>query len=207
MPKISVVIPFHWMDNWQFFLTRCLESIESQTFKDYEVILEKVGSMPVTSNRVINDAKGEFIKVLYMDDWLAHPNVLAEIVEAMDPPLQYTSDARFQPKWLISGADTNPSPYWTDDIETGNNKLGSPSALTVRRDCVLLFDEKLSWLLDCDLYKRLYEKLGKPFIRQEIDINIGQHKGQMTHIMSDDYKLSEQEYVRKKYEKSSINGS
>ena len=72
-PKVSICIPFHWMENWQFFLTGCLESIEKQTFTDYEIILIKHSTMPVTSNRVIESAKGEIIKVLYMDDWLEHP--------------------------------------------------------------------------------------------------------------------------------------
>lgn len=191
-PKISICIPFHWMKNWQFFLARCLESIEKQTFKDYEVILAKVSSMPVTSNRVIGQAKGELVKILYMDDWFAHPDALKDIVEFMDNEVGH---------WLITGVDTNPTPMWTDDIQTGNNKLGSPSALTFRNlfNKNLLFDEKLSWLLDCDLYKRLQKEFGTPRIMSGVNVNIGVGDHQMTNIMSNDYKLSEHEYVRNKY--------
>src|SRR3990167_4311681 len=123
-PKVSICVPFHWMENWPFFLERCLNSIEKQTFKDYEIILIKHSIMPITSNRVIESATGEIIKVLYMDDWLASPNYLEEISKAFE-----NKDV----EWLITAATTNENPYWTDNIETGNNKLGSPSALAFRR--------------------------------------------------------------------------
>ena len=192
--KISIVVPFHWMTNWQFFLTRCLESIEKQTFKDYEVILTKAGSMPVNTNRAIQCAKGELVKVLYMDDWLDTPYYLAEIYQAfLNPEID----------WLITAAVNNRHPVWTDDIETGNNKLGSPSALAFRNNFEnnLLFDEDLSWLLDCDLYKRMEKRFGKPAILTGVDIGIGIHDGQMTHILTDEQKLKEHNYLNNKYGK------
>ena len=192
--KISVVIPIHWMKNWQFFLTRCLESIEKQTFKDYEVILTKAGSMPVNTNRAIQCAKGELIKVLYMDDWLNTPYYLAEIYRAfLNPEID----------WLITSSVNNRHPIWTDDIETGNNKLGSPSVLAFRNNFEdnLLFDEELSWLLDCDLYKRMEKKFGKPAILTDVDIGIGIHDGQMTNKLSHEEKFYEQQYLQQKYGK------
>src|SRR3990167_5354999 len=110
-PKISIVIPFHWMSNWQFFLTRCLESIEKQTFKDYEVILTKAGSMPVNTNRAVGCARGELVKVLYMDDMFFSENSLREIVD----------NFKEEDVWMITGCNTNPHPHWTEDIATGNN--------------------------------------------------------------------------------------
>lgn len=189
MPKISIVIPFHWMKNWQFFMNRCLESIENQTFKDYEIVLIKHSTMPVTSNRVIESAKGQFIKILYMDDCLAHPNALKDIVDNFE----------FEDEWLITGADTNPHPYWTDDIQTGNNKLGSPSALTMRNTTAEMFDERMSWLLDCDLYKRMYDAYGEPKILDSIGVKIGIHDGQMTNILTDEEKLAEHNLIKEKY--------
>jgi UDP-glucose 6-dehydrogenase len=91
--KISIVIPFHWMENWPQMMERCLKSIEAQSFKDYEVVLIKHSTMPVTSNRVIESAKGELVKVLYMDDYLAHGNALQEIVDNFSEKTQ----------WLVTG--------------------------------------------------------------------------------------------------------
>lgn len=190
-PKITIAIPFHWMENWSFFMMRCLESIKEQTFKDYEIILMKHSTMPVTSNRVIESAKGEIIKVLYMDDMLDSNDYLEKLYEAF-------SDKSVE--WVITSASTNKEPMWTDDIHTGNNKLGSPSVLAFRNGLFNeLFDEKLSWLLDCDLYKRMKGRFGKPKILTDISVFIGEHTGQMTHILTNEYKQKEANYLQEKY--------
>lgn len=191
-PKISVCIPIHEMENGAFFLWRAINSILDQSFKDYEIIITKEGLMPINSNASINKAKGEIVKVLYMDDWLESSNYLERLNEVFD---------NSKIEWVITGATTNLNPSWTNDLEKGNNKLGSPSALAFRNrfKANLLFDEKLSWLLDCDLYKRMYERYGSPLILPDIQVGIGIHKGQATNLMSEDYKLTEHEYVQKKY--------
>lgn len=199
-PKVSIVVPIHDMKNGAFFLWRCINSIMEQTFKDYEIIITKEGSMPVNTNAGIKKAKGELIKILYMDDWFAYPEALSGMVDILEGAPEDYYDM-----WLISATDTNTDPRWTDDIETGNNKLGSPSALMFRNQFEenLLFDENLSWLLDCDLYKRMHKKFGQPSVmRRKVGVNIGVHEGQMTNLMSDDYKLSEHEYVREKYKQN-----
>lgn len=193
-PKISICIPFHFgMKNWQFFLTRCLESIDSQNFDSYEVILIKHSTMPVTSNRVMDSATGEIVKVLYMDDWIKSPDYLTELYRTFENP---------NVRWVITSASTNKTPTWTDDIETGNNKLGSPSALAFRNDFMEdnFFDENLSWLLDCDLYKRLEKRFGKPTILTHIEVGIGIHEGQATNILTTEEKLNEHKYLQEKYE-------
>lgn len=179
------------MKNGAFFLWRAINSVMDQTFKDYEIIITKEGSMPINTNAGLLKAKGDYVKILYMDDWLESPDYLEKVVEALD---------KSNSTWLITSATTNLNPYWTDDIETGNNKLGSPSALTMKSFAKMFFDEKLSWLLDCDLYKRLNDQYGKPLILTNIQVGIGIHDGQMTNLLSDDYKLSEHIYMQKKYE-------
>ena len=191
IPKVSICIPWHFMKNWQFFLTRCLESIEKQTFTDYEVVLIKHSTMPVTSNRTIESAKGEIIKVLYVDDWLESEDYLEKLYQVF-------SD--WQVQWVVTAASTNKEPMWTQDIHTGNNKLGSPSALAFRKSSRdASFDERLSWLLDCDLYKRLNVIYGPPKILTDIEIGIGVHDGQMTNILTDQEKQEEFDYLAKKY--------
>jgi len=189
-PKISICIPIHEMSNGAFFLWRAINSIMEQTFKNYEIIITKEGKMAENTNAGIKKAKGELIKILYLDDYFAKPTALQEIAEAMEGQ-----------DWLITGCDTNLEPYITTDIETGNNKLGSPSCLTMRRESALLFDERMSWLLDCDLYKRLYEKYGTPktLYGEYIKIGIGNH--QMTNILTDEEKLLEFNLIKEKYDK------
>ena len=122
-----------------------------------------------------------------MDDYFPDKDALKRIVDA------------FEGIWQITGVDTNPHPYWTDNIETGNNKLGSPSALTMRREESLLFDERLNWVLDCDYYKRMRAKYGLPQILDEVNVNLGIHEGQTTNVLSDEIKQQEVDYLHEKY--------
>lgn len=177
------------MKNKEFFLNRALESVRCQTFQDYEIVVTEDGKMAENTNSAIKKATGTLVKILYMDDFLAHPNALKEIVDNFE----------FEDEWLITGADTNPHPYWTDDIETGNNRLGSPSALTMRKRTAMLFDERMSWLLDCDLYRRMYDEYGPPKILDTIGVTIGVGDHQMTYILTDAEKLKEHKLMRKKY--------
>src|SRR3990167_10813119 len=162
-PKISICVPIHDMQNGDKFLWRLVNSLTSQTFKDWELIITKDGKMACNSNEAIKRARGELIKIMYLDDYFTESFVLQRIVD------------NFKDKdgWMILGANDNPTPYWTDDIETGNNHLGSPSALVFRNIEDIshgemyykwYFDEKMSWLLDVDLYRRMFNQLGLPKI-------------------------------------------
>lgn len=189
-PRISIAIPFYaGMKNAQFFMDRCLASIRSQTFQDFDIVITDTGKMAENTNNAMRQCTGELIKVLYMDDYFAHKNALKDIVD----------NFKDEDDWMITGCDNNPHPRWTDDIETGNNKLGSPSCLTFRNSKKLYFDEKLSWVLDCDLYKRWYEQSGKPKILSGVNINIGIGDHQHTNILSNKEKLLEHEYLKQKY--------
>lgn len=189
-PKVSIVVPIHDMKNGEFFLWRLVNSLTSQTFKDWELIITKDGKMAENTNAGIKRARGEFVKIMYLDDYFG---MYESCLEQMS--LLHNSN-----EWGFFGSENNKQPIWTDNVETGNNKLGSPSALFFRNhfEDNLLFDENMSWLLDCDLYKRMYQKYGAPLIIGGPWIGIGQGDHQMTHILTDEEKLSEYEYITRK---------
>lgn len=200
-PKISICVPFHWMSNWVVYLNRCLKSIEEQTFKDYEVVLIKHSTMPVTSNKVIAAASGELIKIIYMDDALLGNTALQQIWDVFQDK---------EVKWLVNGclhnygvdktlANLHVPSYDDEQLRKGINTIGSPSVLTMRNEGALFFDEKLNWELDIDLYIRLYEKYGLPKIIDNPLTEIGIHPGQMTVLLSESEKLKERNYVENKY--------
>jgi hypothetical protein len=172
------------------FLWRSIDMLTRQSFKDFEIIITQEGKMAENTNAGIKRARGQLIKILYLDDMLAHENALQDIVDNFE----------FQDDWMITGCNTNPHPYWTDDIRAGNNRLGSPSCLTLRNRDPILFDERMSWLLDCDLYHRLYEKYGEPKILDSVNVIIGVGEHQMTHILTDEEKLLEHKLIQEKYE-------
>lgn len=194
MPKASIVVPIHDMKDGDKFLWRLVNSLTEQTFKDWELIITKDGKMAENTNAGIKLAKGELIKILYLDDYFSHPTALEDMVWV------FMSSEK---DWLICGTNDNNNPKWTDDIGSGNNKLGSPSALMLRNrfsgNQIFMFDETMSWLLDCDLYKRLGKYFGTPYILEGNHITIGKGDHQMTHILTDEQKLAEHEYINKKY--------
>lgn len=211
MAMISVAIPTHQVEGNKELFTRLLESLWKQTYQDFEIVVSDnsenddikeicefyktgisyyrnpVKGMAQNTNETIRRSKGEMIKILYMDDYLMHKEVLSIIA---------LNSSR---KWIILGADNNPDPQWTHDIQTGNNRLGSPSALAIQNDNPLLFDENLTWLLDCDLYKRYQERDGEPLcvIGKHIGIGLGEH--QLTNTIPMERKSAEHEYLMQKH--------
>jgi len=186
------------MKNWPFFLTRCLESIEQQTFQNYEIIITKHGKMAENTNAGIKKATGEIIKILYLDDYLAHTDSLKNIAE------------NFKGGWLATGC--------VHDYNDGNlkephfaryeglipspkvvNSIGSPSVVAIENKDPLLFDEKMTWILDIDYYQRLLKRYGPPTILDSYDVVMGCGDHQVTHIMSEKAKRAEEEYFIKKW--------
>src|SRR3990167_935503 len=195
--KVSICIPFYdEMPNSDFFLKRCLKSVEAQSFKDYEIVITTdKGGWAANHNAAIKKSQGELIKFLHMDDFFYVEFALREIVGA------------FKGDWLVTGCIhydgvqySNPHPAkYSQDIHTGNNTIGGPSVLTIKNDEPLLFDETLSWMVDCDYYKRLYDKFGEPTVLGSTTVVIGLHQGQATRLIPNEQKIKEVEYVKEKY--------
>jgi len=187
-PKLSIVIPIHDMEGGADFLWKSINALTEQTFQDFEIIIVKQGKMAENTNAGILKSRGRFIKILYLDDRLAHPNALQEMLDAIGTK-----------RWLISGCDSNEFPYYTHDIDRGNNKLGSPSCLMLNSiNKKYLFDTQMSWLLDCDYYKRIYKSYGPPVILDGVHVLIGVGNHQMTNILTDEEKQAEVDYLGKK---------
>lgn len=201
MPRISVVVPAHkGMKNHDDFKRRLRESVEKQTFKDWELIFTYDGLMAENTNSAIRKAKGEIIKILYLDDYLSDDMALQRVSDAFDENPEQV--------WLASGCvhDNGEERYlaphlptYSSDILTGNNTIGSPSVVAVRSGLGMYFDETLSWLLDCDLYYRLYKKYGPPIILNTLDVAIGIGDHQTSVLMSDEAKEKEYDYLSRKY--------
>ena len=218
--KISIAIPTHSMKDGKYFFRRLLDSLWNQSFQDFEIVVSDnsdddviyevcewyrtgikyirnpIKGMAQNTNEAIRQSSGELIKILYMDDFMAHDRAIEKIVK------------KFQGYWLVSGCNHttygnkffNPHiPCYSNNICTGNNTIGSPSVLTIKNENPLLFDENMTWLLDCDYYYRLYEKYGEPTILKDINVTMGLHDGQATHTMGEERKCLEQEYIIQKY--------
>jgi glycosyltransferase involved in cell wall biosynthesis len=202
---VSIAVPVHDMEGRDFFLRRLLDSVESQTYKDYEIIVTEDGKMAENTNSALSKASGEIIKLIQMDDFFAHPGALREIVDNFTP----------QDHWMMTAyAHTTDGenrvyphyPKWNDKIWTGSNTLGGLSALVVRNDPPLMLEEPLTWVVDCDLYQRYYDLYGLPKILNSITMVIQWGDHQVTRNLTDETKQREVEYLISKYDKRGIRG-
>ena len=193
---ISVCIPYYdGMKDGAFFLKRAIDSVMTQTYRDYEIVLTKQGKMAANTNAGIKRARGKIIKILYQDDYLAHPNALKLIVD------------NFKGGWLATGCEHDDGisrggkhyAAWSEHMLSGDNTIGSPSVVAFENKNPLLFDENLSYALDCELYTRLFQRYGKPAIIQDINVVIGLHSGQVSNLMTIEEKRNEFSYVKQKY--------
>lgn len=198
-PKVSICIPIHQTPKTAFYLSRLLKSVSEQTFTDYEIVVTDEGAMARNHNAALMKGKGEILMFLQMDDYFSHPTSLRNIY--------YSYDA--DTKWQITGCLHDRDgvvgwphdPEWTDDIFLGNNRLGGASTFSIRRENLMLFEEPLSWVVDCDLYWRLYLKYGLPKLLNSKNVVVDQRTDRTSHTLSDKLKVAEIEYAMKKYGK------
>lgn len=219
--RLSVCVPTHEMANADFFLRRSFDALVRQSFKDFEVVISDNADSDVivraiadytdlldiayiknpnkgmapNTNSAMRHARGDILKILYLDDFLAHENALQEISDSFDGKYH----------WLVTGCKDEHGPihypHYDDEIHTGKNTIGSPSVLAVRNEPdMLFFDENMTWLLDCDYYKRAYDIFGFPRFLKDINVIIGKHDGQMTRLIPDEIKMAEFIYSQKKHD-------
>jgi len=194
---ISLAIPYHQSPNSAFYLSRLLKSISEQSYKDIEVVLTSDGQFAENHNAAIKKSNGEFIQMMQMDDYFAHPDALTNIVKGLENGATWQITACLHD---INGIIGNPhTPQWTDDIYTGNNRLGSVSTLSFRKDHQLLFQEPLTWVVDCDLYYRFYKKYGYPHINPDYGLVITERPDRLSNTISSVDKQKEMEYLISKF--------
>ena len=230
-PLVSICIPAYEMKGkGAEFLEFSFGILLQQTYKNFEVIvsdhsvtsvIEEVctkwksaldikhyyndnnrGMFPHNMNNAISKAKGTIIKTLCQDDFLYTNSSLETMV------FNFTGGKNY---WMVSACCHtqdgynlyNPFyPYYNQEIQYGKNSLSSPSVLMFRNEDVMPFDENLFWLVDCDYYKRLYDKYGLPGICNEISVvNREDISTRVSASISQEVKNKEYEYIINKYKK------
>jgi glycosyltransferase involved in cell wall biosynthesis len=188
-PRIEVVISDHSLDDAVEHVCKGWgDSLELQYVRNPQ----KRGSSSANLNVAINHARGELIKILCQDDYLFGASAIQKIVAAF-------SGTDY---WLVSSylhtrdRETlfrRQDPRMTADI-AGNNTIGTHSCLTIRNvDEPELFAEDLIWLMDCEYYRRLYDRFGEPRILHDVTMVQTLWEGQVTHTTAAAQELREYE--------------
>jgi glycosyltransferase involved in cell wall biosynthesis len=226
--KISICIPTWEQHGYGvIFLEELFNTIKKQTNKNFNVIISdhslddkifnltvkyrsffeilyfknpnKRGNGPANTNECIKKANGDIIKIMFQDDLFFSDRAL-EIIGG--------SFKKNNCEWLVSGCNHTVNgktfnremvPSWNDRILDGINTISSPSVLAFKNDKnVLLFDEELIMLMDCEYYYQLYKKYGLPFIVKDTLISNRIHKHQISSMYNKNIK-EEITYVKNKH--------
>lgn len=231
MIMLSVCIPVYEMGGLgKAYLKESLDILSSQTYKNFEVVVSDNSrnseiemlcaqfsaqlnilyvhnstsyGISANTNNAIKNATGKIVKILFQDDFLYSKESLQCLVDAFD--LQ-------QDHWLISASEHTYDgsklyrpfyPKYHDKIFLGKNTISSPSVLTIKNDSPLLFDEALTWLMDCDYYKRCFDLYGPPKILNKINVvnRTGMHQASSA-IVDSKMRKKEFKYIAQKYQSS-----
>jgi len=207
------------MDRAVILLKRNLDSIVKQKFDDYEIIVsddseddvlkKAIEKYPIkyfkndgdkgmanNTNNAMDLAQGDLIKILYQDDYFYDETSLGKMVRAFSRKTTWVASGcvhTVDGKTLVNAH----YPYYSHS----ENTIGSPSVTMFRRLIKERFDPQFSWVLDLDLYRRIFEKHRLPKLLNKVTVVIGLGSHQMTEIMSDDDKRKEFLLLDKKYDK------
>jgi len=191
-------------------LKEAIDSVRSQDFVDYEIIVIDDGSTDGTEklfkdypeiiyfyqsnqgvsrarNQGIKMARGKFICFLDSDDrWL--PTKLSHQVKVMEEnpevPLSYTDEI-----WIRNGKRVNPKKKhqkysgWIFE-KCLSLCIISPSSVMLKKEVfktVGVFDESLPVCEDYDLWLRITARFPVFFINKKLIIKQGGHEGQLSH--------------------------
>ncbi len=230
--KVSICAPsYNNVDE----VRRLLESIAVQEYKDYEVNIsddstddeiEKLVSRysdininyihnqkPLGHifnwNAAIKMARGEYIKIMFSDDWFVDRYSLGKFAAMLDAApgasLAFSGSRQVMldgqsmdnmqhvtGEHMLSSYDRFAPKEYIEELRKDyrrlfvSNQIGAPSATIYRRGKDLaLFDEQSNWASDMFLYFDLLEKNSSFAYTQEPLIAIGIHENQYTESFSE----------------------
>ena len=224
---ISVCIPAY--NNLPAF-KRCLESVLFQDHGDFEIIVsddssnnlieEYIGTLnenrlhyyrnnpalgaPENWNNAIAKAKGDYIKILHHDDYLAAKNSLTRFSDVMrrhpntDFCFCYT-DSYFKTKdlhVLHKQTKTQLNRLANDPFFLFyRNVIGAPSATFYKNNSDLRFNNDLKWLVDVEFYIRFLKQSQFVHIKEALVVVVDGEEEQITKSVSDNKELVLREHL------------
>jgi glycosyltransferase involved in cell wall biosynthesis len=205
-PKVSVLIPTY---NYARYLAEAIESVLEQDFQDFELLIADDCSDDNTAevvrpfcirdarvrfsvnssnlgmvnnwNQCLAQARGEYIKFLFGDDKLAHPQALSKMLALMR---QYPSAVLAASARIILDEESNAVDVYRDLaegchdgrkiitaylMENGKNLVGEPSAVMFRKkDAQRGFAPKYQQITDVEMWIHLLEKGDLAYTREPL---------------------------------------
>lgn len=228
-PFISVAIPtYGYNGRGSEFLEFSFEKLSHQTFKNFEVVISdhstddtiksicdkwsvnlKIvyfrneigrGIISPNINVAMKNCSGDWIKILFQDDFLYDKTSLEKQVDFINSKQDlHWFVTRFYHSKTGHDLYNLYFPKWNDYIWSGHNTMGCPSGITIKNEDLIFFDENLNWLMDCEYYQRMKDKFGLPDVLNEITVVNRTWGERLTDTISQDLKNKEFELLKTKY--------
>lgn len=159
-------------------------------------------------NEALSQAKGEFVKIMFSDDWFTYPDSLEKMVTALEKEPE--AGLVFCGSMQVSKSKSysrKPEDGYVEELQKDyrylfiSNQIGAPSDTMYRRDLQVRFDEKSNWASDVFLYMEILKKNPKFVCLEEALISIGIHDNQYTESFSenDSRIFKDYQYMFEKY--------
>jgi glycosyltransferase involved in cell wall biosynthesis len=230
--KVSVVIPcYEYGGKGVRYLSDMFRTISRQTLKEVEVVItdhsvdtkimdfcnDNIFDLDIVYYRNVNNrgnvasnknigmelARGQIVKMMYMDDYFFTEDALEKTYNAL-----MNSDKM----WLVCGTnhtrddgktfDTYIMPRWNDNMlrARGNNTMSGVSVISYKNDNMdVRWDSNTIMLLDVDFYYSLRSKYGDCVYLNDCLITQRVNPDALSSTTSDEDVQKEFVYCRKKH--------
>jgi glycosyltransferase involved in cell wall biosynthesis len=217
MPRVSVLVPTY---RYSEYLDQAISSILAQDFEDFELIIsddasgdgsaEKIRAFAERDRRIrayvqpknlgmvphwnwcLAQAKGDYIKYLFGDDYLATRQALGQLVRALDaqPSAVLATGQRqwvdekgqtmFRAESMPSNGLTNGTEATANCMSVDRNLIGEPPAVLFRKAAGLRgFDVTFRQLVDLEMWYCLLES-GDLMTVPDLVLSFRVHNAQQT---------------------------
>jgi glycosyltransferase involved in cell wall biosynthesis len=228
--KVSICIPTYDKNGSNLnFIENCINSCISQDYENFNIVVsdhspydgvhnllkkydtnkikyfkyeENLGWPAHNTNNAIKKSDGDLIKIMNQDDYFSSINALTKMVEITE-----------NNKWsLISFThldnDTNKmynpmTPKINGDgshLLLGINTVGCPSVGLFPNDNY--FDPYVTYMIDCELWYKLYKKYGEPGVVNDYGLIIRTGSHNLTSLLkneSNEMMQKDINYLKQKY--------
>ncbi len=208
-------------------LENLLNTIDKQTFKDFEVVIsdhsttnniknilpnwshlnikyfknnEGIGSAVINLNNAISKSEGKIIKTIFQDDFFYDDNTLKYINDNLGHyKFGFVGSKNCEEDDITKVTETL-SPHWisADNILRGINTVGGPTTMFFNNDNNYL-DVNLCWLNDTEFYYRLYKKYGNPLCLPNQCVVQRTRAGGLSNTIPESIRNEEHHYVVEKH--------
>lgn len=198
MKKFSICVPTYEMGGYgNIYLKQLLEELQQQSIQDFEIVISDQssdnsilevcqeyskkfnilyiknfynrGKAACNINNAMKHASGEYIKILYQDDFFVRTDALEIINSELEKGANWTINAfTHSDKDKTQFFNTRLS-FYGDHVLVGENTVGNPSNITIKNHNELItMDESILYVVDCEYYYRLKQKFGEPKTINEV---------------------------------------